>query len=96
MKAERFALLIVIMLVIGVPLAAVLGRSNSDMIEMQGKVAESGGWTPSDLTAQVGQPLHLRLTSDDVVHGFAVGQSPMPAIDVLPGQWTTTTLNKPA
>ena len=92
MKAERFALLFVIVLVIGVPLAAVLARSNSDAIEMHAQMADNGGWTPSDLTAQVGQPLHLRLTSDDVVHGFAVGQSAMPAVDVLPGKWTTTTL----
>ena len=92
MKAERFALLFVIVLVIGVPLAAVLARSNSDAIEIHGQMADNGGWTPSDLTAQVGQPLHLRLTSDDVMHGFAVGQSDVPALDVLPGQWTTTTL----
>jgi mono/diheme cytochrome c family protein len=92
MKAERLALLFVIVLVIGVPLAAMLARSNLDTIEIHGQLADNGGWMPSDLTAQVGQPLHLRLTSDDVVHGFAVGQSPVPAIDVLPGQWTTTTL----
>ena len=55
-------------------------------------MADNGGWTPGDLKAEVGQPLHLRLTSDDVVHGFAVGQSAIPAVDVLPGQWTTTTL----
>ena len=93
MKAERFALLLVIGLVIGVPLAAaIVARSTPGTIEMHAQMADNGGWTPSDLKAQVGQPLHLRLTSDDVVHGFAVGQSPMPALDVLPGQWTTTTL----
>ena len=92
MKAERLALLLVIMSVIGLPLAAVLARSNSDVIELHGQVADNGGWTPSDLTVQAGQPLQLRLTSDDVMHGFAVGQSSMPALDVLPGQWTTTTL----
>ena len=92
MKAERLALLFVIVLVIGVPLAAVLARSNSDTIEIHAQMADTGGWTPSDLKAQVGQPLHLRLTSDDVMHGFAVGQSDAPALDVLPGQWTTTTL----
>ncbi len=92
MKAERFALLFVIVLVIGVPLAAVLARSNSDTIEIHAQMADNGGWTPSDLKAQVGQPLHLRLTSDDVMHGFAVGRSAAPALDVLPGQWTTTTL----
>jgi mono/diheme cytochrome c family protein/plastocyanin len=92
MKAERIALLLVIVLVMGVPLAAVLARSNSDTIEIHAQMADNGGWTPSDLKAQVGQPLHLRLTSDDVMHGFAVGQSDAPALDVLPGQWTTTTL----
>ena len=92
MKAERLALLFVFMLVIGVPLAAVLARSNSDTIEIHAQMADNGGWTPGDLKAEVGQPLHLRLTSDDVVHGFAVGQSAIPAVDVLPGQWTTTTL----
>ncbi len=92
MKAERFALLFVIVLVIGVPLAAVLARSNSDAIEIHAQMADNGGWTPSDLKAEVGKPLNLRLTSADVVHGFAVGQSSQPPVDVMPGQWTTTTL----
>ena len=93
MKAERFALLLVIVLVIGVPLAAaIVARSNSDVIEIHAQMADNGGWTPGNLTAQVGQPLHLRMTSDDVMHGFAVGQSATSALDVLPGQWTTTTL----
>jgi len=97
MKAERFALLFVIVIVIGVPLAAIVARSNSGAIEIHGQMADNGGWTPSDLTAQVGVPLPLRLTSDDVVHGFAVGHSTEPALDVLPGQWTMTTLifNRP-
>jgi hypothetical protein len=59
MKAERVALLLVIVLAIGVPLAAVLARSNSDAIEIRAQMADTGGWTPGDLTAQVGQP-HLR------------------------------------
>ncbi len=93
MKTERFALLFVIMLVIGLPLAAaIVARSNSDTIEIHAQMADNGGWTPGDLTVQVGQTLHLRLTSDDVMHGFAVGQSSQPSVDVLPGQWTTTTL----
>ncbi|CAG0930728.1 Cytochrome c oxidase subunit 2 [Thermoflexales bacterium] len=92
MKAERFAWWCVLVLVLGLPLAAVLTRSNPEAIELHGRMADTGGWMPGDLTAQVGQPLQLRLTSDDVVHSFAVGQSALPAIDVLPGQWTTTTL----
>ena len=55
-------------------------------------MAEQGGWSPSALTATVGQPLHLRLTSDDVTHGFAVGQTDWPAVDVYPGEVTEVTL----
>ena len=56
------------------------------------QVAESGGWTPDVIHATAGQPLHLRLTSDDVLHSFAIGQSDQPAVDVLPGQVTDLTL----
>ena len=62
------------------------------VIEMHGRIAESGGWTPSVIQAKTGVPLHLRLTSDDVMHGFAIGQSDAPAVDVLPGQMTEVTL----
>lgn len=62
-------------------------------IEMHARMAEKGGWTPENLTAVVGQPLHLRLTSDDVTHGFAIGQSSQPAVDVKPGEFTDVTLS---
>jgi mono/diheme cytochrome c family protein/plastocyanin len=55
-------------------------------------MAEDGGWSPNTLKAQAGRPLHLRLTSDDVVHGFAVGQMDMEAVDVMPGKVTEVTL----
>jgi mono/diheme cytochrome c family protein/plastocyanin len=55
-------------------------------------VAEAGGWSPDALQAKVGVPFHLRLTSDDVMHGFAVGQMDMDAVDVLPGKVTDLTL----
>ncbi|MBI3738012.1 MAG: c-type cytochrome [Chloroflexi bacterium] len=57
------------------------------------RVAENGGWSPNVIRAEVGVPLHLRLTSDDVVHGFAVGQMDMESMDVLPGKVTDLTLN---
>ncbi len=56
------------------------------------RMAEAGGWTPENLTAEVGKPLHLRLTSDDVTHGFAVGQSSLPPVDVKPGEISEVTL----
>jgi mono/diheme cytochrome c family protein len=56
------------------------------------KISENGGWSPDVIQAQVDQPLHLKLTSDDVVHGFAVGQMDMQSVDVLPGKVTDVTL----
>lgn len=55
-------------------------------------MAEDGGWNPDTLKAEVGKPLELHLTSDDVVHGFAVGQMDMESVDVLPGKVTDLTL----
>lgn len=56
------------------------------------RMAESGGWLPDALTAHVGVPLRLRLTSDDVLHGFAVGKLDAPSVDVIPGKVTDVTL----
>jgi mono/diheme cytochrome c family protein/plastocyanin len=56
-------------------------------------MAENGGWTPDVLQAKAGEPLHLHLTSDDVMHGFAVGQTDMQSVDVEPGKVTDVTLN---
>jgi mono/diheme cytochrome c family protein len=60
-------------------------------------MADTGGWSPEVIKANVGEPLHLSLTSDDVVHGFAVGQMDMEAVDVEPGKVTdiTLTFDKP-
>ena len=61
------------------------------------RMADNGGWSPDILQAKVSEPLHLRLTSDDVTHGFAVGQMDMQNIDIEPGkvQDVTLTFDKP-
>jgi mono/diheme cytochrome c family protein/plastocyanin len=81
-----------ILLAIGAPL---LLWARTPLIHAH--MAENGGWTPDVLKTAVGKPLHLRLTSDDVMHGFAVGQMEMEAVDVEPGRVTdiTLTFDKP-
>ncbi len=76
--------------VISIP--AVNRINGSQPIELHARMAETGGWTPENLTVQVGEPLHLRLTSDDVTHGFAVGQLDQPAIEIKAGETTDITL----
>ena len=93
MRQEWLARIIVILLVvaaISIPLAG--WRQRSREIVIHARMAETGGWTPENLTVQAGQPLHLRLTSDDVTHSFAIGQSDHPPVDVIPGEMTDVTL----
>lgn len=93
MRNEWIARLTVIGLLtvaIGIPLGSWWGRSEGLVIHA--RMAESGGWTPEYLTAEVGKPLHLRLTSDDVVHSFAIGQSDEPPVDIFPGEISEVTL----
>jgi mono/diheme cytochrome c family protein/plastocyanin len=61
------------------------------------RIPEKGGWSPNIIKAQVGKSLRLKFTSDDVVHGFAVGQLPMPEVEILPGKISeiTLTFDKP-
>ncbi|MEJ5240098.1 MAG: c-type cytochrome [Anaerolineales bacterium] len=60
---------------------------------LHARLPENGGWSPAVIQAEVNRPLRLRLTSDDVMHGFAIGQQSMPEVDVLPGQVTEVVLN---
>lgn len=75
---------------IAIPAGALRWRSKGTIIHA--RMAETGGWTPENLTAEVGKPLHLYLTSDDATHSFAIGQSDMPPVDVIPGEITEVTL----
>jgi len=94
MKPETLARLLILFLIIGLGAAVAVDRLNArqGIVELHARIAEDGGWTPDVIYAAAGQPLHLRLTSDDVMHSFAIGQSDQPAVDILPGQVTDLTL----
>ena len=66
--------------------------SRSTTLVLTGTMPEHGGWQPDVIKAQAGEPLHLRLTSNDVVHGFAIGQMEGTATDVIPGKFTEVNL----
>ncbi len=84
---SRILIIAGIFLAIGAPL---FFWSSTPLIHAQ--VSENGGWNPDVIQADVNEPLHLRFTSDDVVHGFAVGQMEMEGVDILPGKVTDLTL----
>jgi plastocyanin len=90
MKKENLARLLVLILTLGAGLAALAFRfwGSPEVIEVHAAKPDNGGWLTSNIEARVGEPLHLRLISDDVVHSFAIGQSDFEAVDVLPGKPT--------
>ncbi len=101
MKAEHLARLFLALLLAGVTAAGLLASglvpgfplsTASADYEIHARMPENGGWSQDTLYAQVGQPLHLRLTSDDVTHAFAVGQSDQAPVELIPGEWAQTTL----
>ncbi len=89
---SRFLIVAGILLAVGAPLSL---WARTPLIHA--RMAENGGWNPDVIQAEAGKPLHLKLTSDDVVHGFAVGQMDMQSVDVIPGKVTdiTLTFDKP-
>jgi mono/diheme cytochrome c family protein/plastocyanin len=94
MNQERLARLSVLVLALSAGLAALGFRfwGNTGVVEVHAAMPDQGGWLTSNINAQVGEPLHLRLVSDDVVHSFALGQSNFEPVDVMPGKPTDVTL----
>jgi len=71
---------------------SVLGLGDDQVIELHARMPEYGGWSLDSFSAEAGQPIHLRMTSEDVLHSFAIGQSDAAPIDLQPGKWRETTL----
>lgn len=89
-KLAFFIVLILVTVAVAVPF--ITRQMEGERIILRARMAEAGGWSPESLKAQTGVPLHLRLTSDDVVHSFAIGGMDWPEVEVLPGEVTETTL----
>ena len=97
MKKETLARAIVVMLVLIAVAIPLIGRripssQQVDAVELHARMPENGGWSLETIKAQVDQPIKLHITSDDVVHGFAIGKSDRPALNILPGEYVDTTL----
>ncbi len=93
-RLARFLLVLAAAAAVAVPLAAhfltpVLAAKS---IDLHARMPENGGWSMSTIQAVAGQPLHLRLTSDDVMHSFAIGKSDRVPINITPGEVVETTL----
>ena len=93
MKQEYLARTGIIAVILGVISLLLWGNSSrSTHLVLSGSMPEHGGWQPGVIKAQAGEPLQLRLTSNDVVHGFAIGQMEETEAEVLPGKFTEVSI----
>jgi len=88
-RHRRLSLLILILLTIGIVGSWMFWPRG---IKVTAARPEVGGWSPDVLTAQVGEPLALRFTAEDMMHGFAVGGTEWEPVDIPPGETTEVTL----
>jgi mono/diheme cytochrome c family protein len=83
---ELLARILIMLAVVGVVGTTLSLWARTPLIHA--RIAENGGWSSEIIRARVGTPLHLRFTSDDVMHGFAIGQMEMDAVNIEPGKLT--------
>ena len=99
-RRERLALLVVLLIVAGIPLAA-LGYqyglrphlAAARVVDIRATTPESGGFLPGAIQVNMGEPITLRFSAEDVTHGVAIG----PGLDgdlgqIDPGQVREVTL----
>jgi mono/diheme cytochrome c family protein len=89
---SRIATVILFILVLFLPFSLYWSQRSSthgEQINLTARTAMSGGWSQDGIVLQAGEPVTFRLTSEDVVHGFAIGHVDLQPVDVLPGEWST-------
>jgi cytochrome c oxidase subunit 2 len=93
MRHEWLArLLMIALLAVAVLVIGIGWYRHSRVVTVQARMPEQGGWMPGELQAVAGKPLRLRLISEDVTHGFAVGKLDLSPIDLYPGESADITL----
>jgi mono/diheme cytochrome c family protein len=91
-RSDLFALLIVLIVLIGLP-AGVFGyqalrtqAAGVRVIAITARTPEEGGFSPDHLELQAGQPVRLRISSPDVVHGLTIPGLGVSVDEIYPGK----------
>ena len=91
MRREIFALSVVVLIFVVFP-ASLFGHqawrtnaSDARVIELTANVPANSGWQPDTIRVNVGERVRLRISSPDVVHGFAVPALGIQVDEILPG-----------
>jgi cytochrome c oxidase subunit 2 len=62
--------------------------SQSGTITLTARTVEHGGWSQRTIRVEVGKPVRIRLTSDDVTHGFLLPEFGIDTGPISPGEFT--------
>ena len=96
-KQELLALGILLIILVGFP-AGVLAYQyvylpvtpdEAQVIDLVARAPEAGGWDLETITVNKGDTVRLRITGQDVVHGFAIGKLGVDTGPILPGEAVT-------
>ena len=91
-KGEVFALGVVFAVLVAFP-AGIFGyqawrvaSAGVKTVDIVARAPEQGGFSPDRLSLRVGEPVRLRLSSPDVVHGFAIPGLGVNVDEIYPGK----------
>ncbi len=91
MKRELFALFVVLIIFIAFPASLfayqswLTNPSGIRVVNITGNAPGNGGWSPDTIRVNLGERVRLRITANDVVHGFAVPSLGIDVNEILPG-----------
>lgn len=105
MKQERLARLLLLVILVGLPVAVWAARAglvapppaaDERVIALTAAAPENGGWQPETVRVALGERLRFRISGADVMHGFAIGQTDIPPVSVEPGRVAEFAFTPPA
>ena len=92
-RREHLARIATVAVLLGFALAilvSILARSRTGQdIELIARQPAAGGWSRERIVVNQGDRVRLRIRSEDVVHGFAIGRMAVEAGPIEPGKVTT-------
>jgi cytochrome c oxidase subunit 2 len=91
-RLEYLARVVTVGLLLGLTVAflvSMLGPSAGAEIELVARQPAAGGWSRERIVVNQGERVRLRIRSEDVVHGFAIGRMGVDAGPIEPGKVVT-------
>jgi cytochrome c oxidase subunit 2 len=96
-KQELLALGVLLIILVGFPTGVFAYQyaylpntpDEAQVIDLVARAPEAGGWNHEYITVNKGETVHLRITGQDVVHGFAIGKLGIDTGPILPGEPVT-------